>query len=252
MKILSNLLTGLLIPLLLTAPCAAQDTGNESVHPDKDLRMLVFTKTNGYRHQSIAKGVATLRELAQMEGILLDHTEDSLQFNPETLSKYTLVVFFFTTGGVLCPEQEQAFRDFMEGGGNFMGIHAATDTEYDWPWYGRLVGAYFESHPEQQQASLRVVNRDHPSTSPLPELWSHFDEWYNFRDLQPGLNVLINLDESSYKGGTNGESHPIAWYHTKAGGRAFYTGLGHTDAAFDDPTFRKHLSGGMRYCLGID
>ena len=251
-KKLSNLLTGILIPLLLTAPCIAQDTGKNSVNPGKDLRMLVFTKTNGYRHLSIEKGVATLRELAQMGGISLDHTEDSLLFNPETLSKYQLVVFLSTTGDVLGPAQELAFRDFMEGGGSFMGVHAATDTEYDWPWYGVLVGAYFESHPEQQQASLHVVDRDHPSTTSLPEHWSHFDEWYNFRDIQPGLNVLINLEESSYKGGANGEFHPIAWYHSNAGGRAFYTGLGHTDAAFDDPTFRKHLSGGMRYCLGID
>ncbi|MEJ2583530.1 MAG: ThuA domain-containing protein [Robiginitalea sp.] len=244
---LSCLLPALVCILFLLEPCDAQ----EGEYPREELRVLVFTKTNGYRHQSIEKGVAALRELSLEAGIALDHTEDSLQFNPKNLSNYQLVVFLSTTGDVLGPAQEAAFRDFIARGGSFMGIHAATDTEYDWPWYGELVGAYFESHPEQQQATLEVVDWQHPSTRHLPQRWSHFDEWYNFRDFQAGIKVLINLDESSYQGGSNGKSHPIAWYHSFGGGRAFYTGMGHTEAAFDDPTFRKHLSGGLRYCLGI-
>ena len=249
---LSILLAGILGSLFLLSPCAAQNSGKDGNQPGEDLRILVFTKTNGYRHQSIEKGVAALRELSQIDGFSLDHTEDSLQFNPKTLSQYKLVVFLSTTGDVLGTAQEKAFRAYMEEGGSFMGIHAATDTEYDWPWYGTLVGAYFESHPKQQQATLHVVDRDHPSTAHMPERWSHFDEWYNFRDLQPGLKVLINLDETSYEGGSNGKSHPIAWYHSTGGGRSFYTGMGHTDAAFEDPTFRQHLSGGLRYCLGME
>lgn len=216
------------------------------------MRILVFTKTNGHRHQSIEHGVVTLRTFSEEEGALLDHTEDSLLFNPRTLSQYKLVIFLSTTGDILGPAQERAFRDFIEGGGNFMGIHAATDTEYDWPWYGRLVGAYFESHPEQQWATVQVADASHPSTTQLPESWSHFDEWYNFRDFHPGIHVLLNLDESSYEGGINGESHPIAWYHVVGESRAFYTGMGHTEASFDNPIFRRHLLGGLRYCLGIE
>ena len=238
--------------LFLIPTCTAQDAGKDRANAGEGLRILVFTKTNGYRHQSIEKGVATLRELAQINGIKVDHTEDSLQFNPKTLSQYKAVVFLSTTGDVFGPAQEQAFRGYIESGGSFMGIHAATDTEYDWPWYGKLVGAYFKSHPEQQQATLRVVDRDHPATTHMPAEWSHFDEWYNFRDIQPGLKVLIELDESSYKGGSNGEFHPISWHHTWGKSRAFYTGMGHTEAAFDDPTFRKHLYGGLRYCLGME
>ena len=116
-----------------------------------------------------------------------------------------------------------------------MGIHAAADTEYDWAWYGKLVGGYFESHPEQQQAKIDVVDRTHPSTVHLKNEWLHFDEWYNFKNLNPKVNVLMKLDESTYKGGTNGNNHPIAWYHEFDGGRAFYTGLGHTEEAYDDP-----------------
>ena len=228
---------------------------NHSQTPEKavthqDVRILVYTNTNGYRHKSIEKGVTTLRELAAKQGFSIMHTEDSLLFNPESLSEYQLVIFLSTTGDVLSAEQEKAFQSYMREGGNFMGIHAATDTEYDWSWYGDLVGAYFESHPDQQEARLEVINPEHPSTEHLPESWKHFDEWYNFKEIREGLNVLIKLDETSYEGGNNGDFHPIAWYREFEGGRMFYTGLGHTEAAYEDEKFRKHLLGGMLYCLG--
>ncbi|MDM9629974.1 ThuA domain-containing protein [Robiginitalea aurantiaca] len=214
--------------------------------------VLVYTNTNGFRHTSIEFGLATLGRLAEQEGVLMDHTEDSLQFNSKNLSKYQLVVFLSTTGDVLAAEQEKAFRSFVEGGGAFMGIHAATDTEYDWPWYGALVGAYFESHPDQQEAVLNVEDRTHPATAHMPKTWKHHDEWYNFKNINPDLHVLIRLDEASYEGGKNGVNHPIAWYHENAGGRVFYTGMGHTEATFKNPLFIEHLRGGLRYCLGMD
>lgn len=213
-------------------------------------QVLVFTKTAGFRHQSIEKGVATLRELGKDNRFEITHTEDSLQFDRDILKKYQLVIFLSTTLDVLGEEQERAFRSFINNGGNYMGIHAASDTEYDWPWYGKLVGAYFKSHPKQQEAKILVVDRTHPSTAHLPPTWSHFDEWYNYKNLNPKVQVLLKLDETSYKGGENGENHPIAWYHQFDGGRAFYTGLGHTEEAYDDPDFRQHLLGGITYCLG--
>ena len=133
-----------------------------------------------------------------------------------------------------------------------MGIHAATDTEYEWPWYGKLVGAYFESHPEQQEAQLLVVDRSHPATAFMAPAWKHFDEWYNFKDINPDIKVLMRLNESSYKGGKNGQNHPIAWFHENAGGRVFYTGLGHGGETFANPVFLQHLRGGLRYCLGLE
>ena len=156
---------------------------------------------------------------------------------------------------MLNKEQEDAFKSYINGGGNFMGIHAATDTEYDWPWYGKLVGAYFESHPNDpnvRNATMEVVDRQHPSTSHLGETWERNDEWYNYKNINPDLKVLIKLDESSYEGGTNGDFHPIAWYHEFDGGRVFYTGGGHTEESFDEPDFQKHLLGGIYYCLGRD
>ena len=147
-----------------------------SALPNKK-QMLVYTHTNGYRHASIETGVATLLNLARQEGIRMDHTEDSLLFNEVNLSKYQLVVFLSTTGDVLGADQEKAFQKFVEGGGAFMGIHAATDTEYEWPWYGKLVGAYFESHPEEQEAVLQVTNSKHPATAHMSPSGKHYDEW---------------------------------------------------------------------------
>ncbi|PXX27719.1 ThuA domain-containing protein [Arenibacter sp. ARW7G5Y1] len=215
-------------------------------------RVLIFSKTNGFRHKSIEKGVATFVKLGVANNFAVSHTEDSLQFNIENLKKFKLVVFLSTTMDVLGEEEQSAFEKYIQDGGSFMGVHAAADTEYEWPWYNKLVGAYFLSHPKQQTARINVVDHNHPATKHLADIWTHFDEWYNYKNINPAVHVLMKLDESSYEGGKNGDNHPIAWYHEYDGGRAFYTGLGHTEEAFDDLNFRQHLVGGIEYCLKRD
>jgi uncharacterized protein len=130
-------------------------------------------------------------------------------------------------------------------------VHSATDTEYDWPWYGNLVGAYFKSHPAQQEATLHVIDRNFIATKHLPAEWKRFDEWYNFKWMAPNLHVLITIDEKSYTGGTMNGYHPMSWYHEYDGGRAFYTELGHTDESYADPLYLKHLLGGIKYAMGV-
>lgn len=213
--------------------------------------VLTFTKTEGYRHQSIEKGVLTLRELGRENGFIVLQTETAEDFNPDNLKNFKLVVFLSTTQDVLNDTQQRALENYIKNGGAFMGIHAAADTEYDWMWYGKLVGGYFESHPEgTPTAAIKVVNKEHPSTSHLPDTWQRTDEWYNYKKLNPDITVLMNLDENSYEGGTNGANHPIAWYHEFEGGRSFYTGGGHTNESYDEPEFRQHLLGAMEWCLG--
>lgn len=216
---------------------------------DTDL-VLVFTKTMGWRHKSIEKGVNTLKFLGLQNNFVVTHTEDSLAFNSNNLKKYDLVIFLSTTQDVLGDEQQTAFEKYIQNGGSFMGIHAAADTEYEWPWYNKLVGAYFLSHPKQQEAKIEVVDKSHPATAHLDDTWTHFDEWYNYKSINPDIKVLMKLDEGSYEGGENRDNHPIAWYHEFDGGRAFYTGLGHTHEAYDDPDFQRHLVGAIRWCLG--
>lgn len=213
-------------------------------------RVLVFSKTTGYRHASIEPGKLALMQLGQQNGFIVDTTEDASYFNEDSLQNYSAVVFLSTTGDVLNHYQEADFERYIQAGGGFVGIHAATDCEYDWGWYGRLVGGYFLSHPKQQEATLHVTDASHISTQHLPKEWKRKDEWYNFKKLNPEVKVLLTIDEKSYEGGKNGDNHPMAWYHDYDGGRAFYTELGHTDESYQEENFMKHVLGGIQYAIG--
>lgn len=212
--------------------------------------VLVFCKTAGYYHQSIPDGLAALQQLGREHGIHVDTTRDANRFTTEGLKKYDAVVFLNTTGNVLDTVQQAAFEQYIQSGKGYVGIHSATDTEYSWPWYNKLAGAYFSSHPEIQNARIHVGDKGHVSTQHLPDVWERRDEWYNFKDLNTGVTVLANLDEKSYKGGTNGATHPIAWYHAFDGGRAWYTAGGHTAESYKEPLFLKHILGGIKYAVG--
>jgi cytochrome c len=211
-------------------------------------KILIFSKTKGYRHESIEDGKLALIGLGMKNGIEVDTTEDASLFNEDNLKKYRAVVFLSTTMDVLDPVQQADFKRFIEAGGGFVGIHAAADTEYEWHWYGKLLGAYFKSHPKQQQATLKKVKAFGPNT--LPDTWSTFDEWYNYKKISPDINVIYNLDETTYEGGENGANHPIAWYHEFEGGRSFYTGLGHTKESYKDSLFLDHVLQGIQYAIG--
>jgi uncharacterized protein len=215
----------------------------------KPTRILVFSKTKGFRHASIPAGKTALLKMAQQNNWVIDTTEDATVFNKKSLKKYAAVIFLSTTGNILDSAQQLAFEKYIQSGKGFVGIHAATDTEYDWPWYCKLVGANFLSHPQQQTAVLNITNASHASTKHLPTAWQRWDEWYNFKNQNTAVNVLITIDEKSYKGGENGENHPMTWYHNYDGGRSFYTALGHTDESYSEENFLKHLFGGINYAL---
>jgi len=219
-----------------------------NAHKSSD-KVLVFTKTEGFRHQSIEIGVQTITELGKKNNFEVTHTEDATVFTNRNLKQYDLVLFLNTSKDVLNEEEEKAFKKFINKGGSFMGIHAASDTEFEWAWYGKLVGAYFLNHPEKCEATISRVDKKHQSTKHLPKQWIRYDEWYNFKAISKNINVLLTLDESSYKGGENGNFHPIAWYQEFDGGRSFYTALGHTKESYSEPEFKQHLLGGILYCL---
>ena len=215
-------------------------------------KILVYSKTTGFRHDCIPSGIEAIKKLGTDNGFLTDFTEDSTQFNSANLKNYKAVIFLCTTHNVLSDSGRAAFKSYIEAGNGFVGIHAATDTEYGWAWYGKLVGAYFISHPAGQPlAKINVVDNTNIATQGLPAVWERKDEWYNFKQVNPDNHILLNLDEKSYKGGVMGAKHPIAWYHDYDGGRAFYTGLGHTKDSYIEPLFLQHLMGGISYALGI-
>jgi len=216
-------------------------------------RVLVFSKTAGWNHTSIPNGIAAIQKMGQENSFRVDTTKNSAYFVQDSLKNYQTVIFLSTTQNVLNAQQQVAFERYIQAGGGFVGIHAAADTEYEWPWYNKLVGAYFASHPNNpnvRKAVVDVLDNTHPSTVGLPARWDRNDEWYNYRSINPEVKVLAKLDEKTYEGGTNGDNHPIAWYHEYDGGRAFYTGLGHTEESFADPQMLKHILGGITYAMG--
>jgi len=215
-------------------------------------KVLVFTRTAGYHHSSIAAGANAIIKLGQENNFDVDTTSNADMFTEDTLKQYAAIVFLSTTDTadvLLNNYQENAFQRYIEAGGGFVGIHAATDAGYHWGWYQRLVGATFNGHPEQQQATLHVVDKNDISTKHLPDPWVRKDEWYNFKNLNKDVHVLLTIDEKSYKGGTNGDNHPMAWYHDYDGGRAWYTELGHTEESYSDPNYLKHILGGIKYAI---
>ncbi|SCF00226.1 ThuA domain-containing protein [Micromonospora carbonacea] len=218
---------------------------------DAPYDVLVFSKTAGFRHDSIAVGTQAIRELGAANGFTVTATEDASRFTTANLAQYEAVVFLNTTGDVLDAAQQSAFESYVNGGGGYVGVHSAADTEYGWSYYGSLVGGYFASHPAIQQATVRIENRAHPATGHLPQTWTRTDEWYNYQaNPRAGARVLATLDESSYSGGSMGGDHPISWCKTVNSGRSFYTGLGHTQGSYSEAAFRSHLLGGIRYAAG--
>ena len=245
MKSTSNIIIAIFYLVVMFSACSSEHESTPKV--------LVFSKTLGWRHASIPTGKSALMKIGEQQGFEVDTTEDATVFTERNLSQYRTVVFLSTTLDVLDDAQQVQFQRYIQAGGGFLGIHAASDTEYDWPWYGRLVGGYFMSHPNNpnvRRAKIKVTAPDHFAVAHLPAIWEREDEWYNFRNLNPDINVLMTLDESSYEGGDNGDYHPITWYHDFDGGRAFYTGLGHTAETFEDPNFIQLLTGGLQYTMG--
>ncbi|WP_374759428.1 ThuA domain-containing protein [Dyadobacter fanqingshengii] len=243
----------LLLQVLTLSFCMVLQTADAQ---NAKVNVLVFSKTASFRHESIAAGKTALSKMAKEKGFGVSFTEDAGQFNEPNLKKYNTVVFLNTTGDVLTNEQQVAFERYIQAGGGYTGIHAATDTEYEWPWYGQLAGAYFLDHPmtpsNVQKGKFIVTEKNHWATQGMPDEFEKTDEFYSFKDISPKIKVVLKIDEKSYIGGKNPDFHPMAWYQEFDGGRSFYTAMGHTDETFSDPLFLNHLYAGIKYTAGGD
>lgn len=241
-KVLATGLIGLVIVAVTGWDAAAQHR----------YEVLVFSKTEGFRHRSVEAGVEAIKALGAENNFGVHATEDAGYFHADSLEHFEAIVFLNTTLDILDSGQEAAMMDYIQSGGGWVGVHAAADTEYDWEWYGGLVGGYFASHPAVQPADIVFTDRLHPSTKDLPLVWNHTDEWYNYEpNPRANVHVLAVIRESSYEGGTMGDDHPIAWAHHYDGGRAWYTGLGHTVESYAEPYMRTHLLGGIEWAAGF-
>lgn len=246
-------------PSMDTLPTATIETTTSSspthstTRPEGEFaaRVLVFHKTAGYRHASIGPALEVLEGIGEVEGFEIVSSEDAAVFAFDSLSQFDVIVFLNTTGDILSPEQQEVMERFIEAGGGFVGVHSAADTEYDWAWYGELIGSYFEDHPAPQQARVRVVADDHPVVAALPDDFEITDEWYNF-DSHPseGATVLVTVDESTFEGGSMGDDHPVAWAHDRLGGRSVYIGFGHDGEVFDQPVIRNLIRNALSWASG--
>lgn len=215
-------------------------------------RIAIFSRTAGYRHTSIEVGLEALRTQLSAAEFELHATEQGSEL-VELLPRSDVLMFLSTTGDVLDADQQVRVEAFVREGGGFVGVHSASDTEYDWPFYGELIGAWFDSHPSIQAARVLLEANEHPLAAGLPGEWLRRDEWYNFRtNPRDQVTVLLRLDEASYTGGTMGDDHPIAWFHELDRGRAFYTALGHTEESWAERPFLQHLENALRWAARRD
>lgn len=248
----------------LAAPAGARADAERAGKPE--FEVLVFSKTATFRHLSIPDGIAAIRDLGERNDFAVEATEDAGQFTRRNLKRFEAVIFLLTTGTVLDEPQKRALMRYVRRGGGYVGIHSAADTEHEWPFYGRLVGAWFQNHPVQQTAEFITEARTHPATAHLDARFTVFDEFYSFKsNPRPDARVLLSIDESTYSpdpntsnlpGGTPSTGamgdHPMAWCHDstrgrrgKPGGRSFYTALGHESYLYQLEWFRTHVLGGI-------
>lgn len=220
------------------------------ISQEKKINVLVFSKTSGFRHNSISTGIKMLSDLSQTRKWNLTATENADIFSSDFLKNFDVVVFLNPTMDVLNEDQQKEFESFMNSGKGFVGIHASADCEYDWAWYGQLNGAFFKTHPASQMGTVIFEDTNHPSMAAFKgmETYRTIDEWYTFKENpRAKVHVLARLDETSLDAKTLQDDkwkmgdHPLIWYQELGNSRSYYTVFGHTPEAFQDQKIKEHI-----------
>lgn len=222
-------------------------------------RVLVYSGSTGYRHDSIPAAVEAVKAMATKAGYEVDATEDPEVFTAEKLKTYKAIVFVSTSTDPKKPESEwfvgpkrDALQGFLQNGKGIVALHAAGDSHYHWPWYGRMIGGYFERHPKgTPKGVVTVFDANHPATARLPKNLERNDEWYYYKDFDPTLRVLVTIDPATIgEGEADVNPNPLVWCHDFGGGRVFYSGLGHTAESYSEPYIADVITGGLVYAVG--
>ncbi|WP_109299130.1 ThuA domain-containing protein [Aquimarina sp. AU474] len=238
------------------------------INAQKQFKALLITETAGWHHESIQNGITALYTLGETHNFEVQRQQNAIKITEQSLKNFDVVIFLSTTDDIFDDIEQAAFEKYIQSGKGYVGIHAASDTEYDWEWYTKLVGRMFHIHPVQQTAKLNIINHNFPGLEHFPDTLLWTDEWYEFGEEKVSdLQYLITVDEKSFdpnviwkNRGTNsngqvvdrvgagmGKFHPISWYHEYDGGRAFYTSLGHIKNVYKNQWFLDHLYGGIYY-----
>ena len=234
----------------------------------KQFKVLLITETAGWHHESIDNGIVAINQLAATHNFEVYRQQEATKITENGLKGFDAVIFLSTTSDIFDDNEQAAFEKYIRSGKGYVGIHAASDTEYEWEWYTKLVGRMFHIHPAQQTAKLRIIDHNFPGLEHFPNTLLWTDEWYEFGEEKvDDLNYLITVDENTFDaevtwkdnitdangnkidrvGKGNGEFHPISWYHEFDGGRSFYTALGHIEKVYENTWFLDHLYGGIYY-----
>lgn len=237
---------------ILSAPAPAGQAATAETPP----QVLLFSHSTGFRHESIEPGAQAIKVLGAREKLVVVHSEDPDVFSADGLANIDAVIFLSSSTDPKKPESEwfqgprrEALQAFVRRGGGVVGIHAASDSHYHWPWYQRLIGAHFASHPQgTPEGTVHVVAPAHRANKGLPKSITRVDEWYYFDDYNPQMTVLVTLDPASI-GEKDVNPNPVSWAHEFDGGRVFYTAMGHTVESYSDPYFLNHLAGGLAWVL---
>src|SRR5262245_45768764 len=249
----------LLIPALLVAVACSSRTATPGPTPaptptpgptpaPSPIRVTMLTATAGFRHDSIAVARETMTTLAARSGgaFAVSAADDVTSMTPALLSSTDVLMFALTSGELpFSATQKDAIVSFVNNGGGFIGVHSATDTLYDWPDYGRIVGAYFKEHPWTREATIMVEDRAHPIHAGLPATLRLNEEYYTFRqNPRPSVHVMLSLDAGSV--GADGD-YPLAWTQAIGRGRSYYNALGHFDATWRDSAFQSQITNAIRW-----
>ena len=222
--------------------------------------ILIYTHNGeGYVHDNIAASVDALRKIGNEIGCEVIVSDDPAFFTTENIRAIDCIVFANTNNEAFDTEaQKEVFVNYIQRGGGFVGIHSASGSERQWPWYRAMLGGKFVRHPPLQPFTIKVIDHSHPSTHFLDKTWEWEDECYYLDHLNPDIRVLLAADlttieddkKDEYPGRIFGNYFPLAWYHEFDGGRQFYTALGHKPEHYQDPVFIRHLTGGIQWALG--
>lgn len=229
---------------------------------DSGKNVLIYTKNGeGFVHDNISKSVVALKKICDDLGINYVVSDDPSVYNTDFDKEFDAVIFSNTNNEAFdSDEQRKIFQKFIQNGGGFVGIHSACGSERDWPWFSAMIGAKFVRHPAFQLFDIKVLTKEHPSTSFLPDIWSWADECYFMNQINPDINVLLAADLTTiddpemeqYPGDTFGDLFPLAWYHEYDGGREFFTALGHDKKHYKDENLIQHIRGGIIWVLKMN
>lgn len=247
MKNLKTFLVLIVIHVFLFTTSVAQEK--------KQFNALLVTKTAGWHHESINEGVTAIKELATRNFFNVQWHQEGATVTDKYLENFQVIIFLNTTGDIFKEDEQKAIEKFIKAGKGFVGIHSASDTEYGWEWYTKLVGRMFKIHPAIQTAKLKLTENKFSGLDQFTDGQFWTDEWYEFSpETTTDLKYILAVDESSYnakvqwgekKGEGMGSFHPVAWYHDYDGGRSFYTALGHMPAVYSEPAFLNHIYAGI-------